>query len=105
MISETAGIRGLLCQLPDHQDLTVEEKCQWGLCVQRVWPLSEAPLGKGELRKQPVRVWGGGERKDISPAHLQTTEKKESPAKQKGASAAIPLRLRADGSSVQSAPL
>lgn len=47
MISETAGLGGLLRQLSDHQDLTVEEECQRRLRVQRVWPLSEAALGKG----------------------------------------------------------
>lgn len=103
MISETAGIRGLLCQLPDHQDLTVEEKCQWGLCVQRVWPLSEAPFGKGELRKiTSQRVGRGEEGHFTSPP---TDHKIKSPAKQKGASAGIPLRLRADSSPDQSAHL
>lgn len=55
MISETAGLGGLLRQLSDHQDLTVEEECQRRLRVQCVWPLSEAALGKGELRKHQCK--------------------------------------------------
>lgn len=51
MISETAGLGGLLRQLSDHQDLAVEEECQRRLRVQRVWPLSEAALGKGGTMK------------------------------------------------------
>lgn len=51
MISETAGLGGLLRQLSDHQDLAVEEECQRRLRVQRVWPLSEAALGKGGTKK------------------------------------------------------
>ncbi len=55
MISETAGLGGLLRQLSDHQDLAVEEECQWRLRVQRVWPLSEAALGKGGTKKTSVQ--------------------------------------------------
>lgn len=56
MISETAGLGGLLRQLSDHQDLAVEEECQRRLRVQRVWPLSEAALGKGETKKTSVQT-------------------------------------------------
>lgn len=45
-VAEAAMLRGVLCQLSDHQDLSVEEERQRGLRVQRVWPVSEAPLGE-----------------------------------------------------------
>ncbi|KAF5893540.1 uncharacterized protein DAT39_016756, partial [Clarias magur] len=66
----TAGIRGLLCQLSDHQDLTVEEKCQRRLCVQRVWPLSEAPLDSQAVEHHQAEQ----RRADHPSAHAETPE-------------------------------
>lgn len=66
MISATTGFGGLLRQLSDHQDLTVAEECQRRLRVQRVWPVSEAALGKEGAMKTTSR---GTARAPRQPTH------------------------------------
>lgn len=39
---------GLLCKLPDHQDIVVEEERKWRLRLQRMWFIPKTAFGKSD---------------------------------------------------------